>query len=160
MILACCGCAHSSSGLPYSVEPPAGSGVHQIFKVAWSGEKGAGSLKSIQVLINGFRDGRQACYVHYDRAANAFLLVNDSGRGFTRMNVGDAGSLANSQCRLSGPGSSVSTAGDKVKMMLDLDFNPTFAGEKQIFFATRDTAGKQMELKSIGSWTVPMPEGR
>jgi len=99
-------------------------------------------------------DGRNACYVNYDRRENAFYLVDDTGYGSTRIMAGDADELSNSQCRLVGRRSSASVSGNRVKLVLDLHFKPAFAGDRNVFLATVDVSGQEQPFRQSGGWKV------
>ena len=112
----------------------------------------AGRIATARVLINGVREGAHACYIYYE-ASGAFLLVHDSGMGSAPLPLG--GAVQNGQCRLDGAGTSATPSKDGLVLRLNLVFDPGFYGEKQIFVAYDSRAGKQTELRSVGSWWVP-----
>ena len=138
-----------------SVAPEKVSGSHQVLTLTFSDPKGVDHLKSARLLVNGVVDGRKACYVYYDHVENAFLLVNDSGEGSTRMTAGTAESIGNNQCRISGGGSSVSASGNDLIIRLDLALSPDFSGPKHLFLASEDKDGHTTQFQSLGTWTVP-----
>jgi hypothetical protein len=144
----------SSAEAPISISPVAGGGPEQVFTAVFSDPQGVGHVKQARVLINQFADGRQACYVVYDRLENAFYLVNDTGLGSTRMMAGAASELSNSQCRLVGRGSSASASGKNVTLVLDLHFVPVFAGEKNVFLGSADASGEETPFRKAGDWRV------
>ena len=154
-------CSYDASGVCVSVEPAAGSGAHQVFEVRLEDNRGLDRLGIVRILVNGIREGARACYIYYvlpgtpHLPPNAFLLVDDTGLKSTALETGMAGSVRNGQCRLDGAGSAVSLATHRLKIHLNLTFDPGFHGEKQIFVAYDDRMGTQSELQSRGSWWVP-----
>ena len=55
--------------------------------------------------MNGTLNGVNACFIHYDRASNAFFLLNDTATGWLGLIAGSSGSVSNGQCTLNGIGS-------------------------------------------------------
>jgi hypothetical protein len=148
-------CREPEMGACSSVTPAAGSGSRQVFTVTLHGPTGVEHLASVGVLINGVREGNNACYIYYVRQDHTFRLVNDNGLKSMSLAVGGAGSVANSQCRLDGAGSSLETSRNTLALRLNVTFQPQFYGEKQIFVAYDDREGRASTLQSRGSWTVP-----
>src|SRR6185295_16721842 len=85
-------------------------GISQMLAFTITDTAGFTNLGVINVLVNDFLDGRNACYLAYSEAANSLFLVNDAGNGggpFAGSMVldGSAVSIENSQCRIDGLGS-------------------------------------------------------
>jgi trimeric autotransporter adhesin len=160
LLLVGCGEGASSSVAGHSaqsasVSPASGSGSTQSFTLSFSDPKGADHIKSARMLVNTFMDGRKGCYIYYDRPQNAFLLVNDNGVGSAQMTVGAASEIGNSRCRLSGAVSTVLSAETNLTIRLNLVFDPSFAGEKQIFLSSEDADDLTKDLQPYGKWIVP-----
>jgi hypothetical protein len=153
LLLAGCG-EDTGGGSSASVSPDAGSGTNGIFTVTFADPKGAAHIKSARVLINGVVDGREACYVFYDRSQNAFLLINDKGDGSNKLTAGTAGP-ENSQCRLDQAESLGPAGSNSLSIRLNLTFKPSFKGRKQVFLAVDDADGHSPDLQPHGTWIVP-----
>src|SRR5262249_4132620 len=93
-----------------TVGPAAGRGLNQGMDVGFTDAAGGSSMSVVNVLINNFLDGRNACYLAYVVPDNILYLVNDAGdaggpfAGSLVLN-GTGGSIENSQCRITGAGS-------------------------------------------------------
>lgn len=115
---------------------------------------GAGqTIQEARVLLNSQLDGRNACYVYYTVADQAFSLVDDSG---TKSNKAAAGAtmIENSQCSLDISRTSASAESSRVTLALALKFKPAFAGGKQIFLYAESSDGANTGLLPRGSWNV------
>ncbi|SPF50571.1 hypothetical protein SBA4_4430017 [Candidatus Sulfopaludibacter sp. SbA4] len=136
-----------SSLFPASAAAP--SGTAQTFTFDLVDSKGATDIGVVNVLINNFIDGRQACYLAYVQSSNTWLLVDDAGDAggpFAGSMVldGNATDIQNSQCIIDGSGSSASTAtgiGNTLTLELNIIFKSGFTGNHVIWAAGRDTAG-------------------
>ena len=108
--------------------------------------KGAADIGIVNLLVNNFIDGRQACYLAYVAATNSLLLVDDAGdaggpfAGALQLN-GSGGTIQNSQCSVSGQGSSVVTNGNQMTLTLAITFLSPLAGNRVMWVAGRDQAG-------------------
>jgi hypothetical protein len=61
------------------VNPTRGSGLSQTFAFTFTDTLGFQDLGVVDILINNFLDGRQACYLAYSRPLNTLYLVDDTG---------------------------------------------------------------------------------
>ena len=101
----------------------------------------------VNILINSFLDGRNACYLAYSRPYNVLYLVNDAGAALLP-------GLSNSQCAATAY--SASGNGNTLTLTLTLTFTPAFTGNQVIYLAARDTADLNSSgWQAMGSWTVP-----
>ena len=125
------------------------SGTAQTFTFNIVDSKGVADLGVVNVLINNFIDGRQACYLAYVRSNNTLLLVDDGGDAggpFAGSMVpdGSPADIQNSQCIVDAAGSSASTTtgiGNTLTLVLNVIFKSGFNGNHVIWAAGRDTAG-------------------
>ncbi len=144
----------STSPVAGPVSPSSGSGLAQVFTFKYSSANGAGYLKDLYALFNSRLSGVGACWVLYDKLANAFFMANDPGYGTVGpLAPGSGSTLQNSQCSLSGAGSSVNASGNTLTVTLNLTFNKSFAGTQTIF---TDAAGANSGWQKGGIWTVPL----
>ena len=139
-----------------SVSPARGSGSNQAFTFTFTDTKGASDLGVVNMLINTDLNGIQACYLGYDRRFNLLFLVNDaSTQTLPALALNGTGSLTNSQCTVNGVGSSVSSNGNTLTLVLNVTFKAAFIGNRVIYLAARDAAdGNNTGWQSLGSWTV------
>jgi hypothetical protein len=122
---------------------------------------GFADLGVIDILINSFLDGTDACYVAYvpTSATTGYLyLVDDAGDG--RYASGSPAAvpgnyaLANSQCTVYG---TVATASSNtLTLTLQFDFNIfNFAGNQVFYLAARNNSTGNSGWQAVGSVTVP-----
>ncbi len=117
-----------------SVTPVQGTGTAQIFSFEYSDANGLTDLNSLYALFNSSLYGVNACYLAYNRAANALYLVNDANTvSLGPITPGSNATVQNSQCVLNGIGSTVYGWGATLTMNVSLNFKPGFAGGKAIY---------------------------
>jgi hypothetical protein len=127
-----------------------------------SDSAGAQTLNVINLLINSAIDGRHACYLAYVVAAKAVYLVDDAGNaggpfaGIADLN-NNTGTASNSQCTITGQGSSAISAGNVLTLTLNMTFTAGFGGNKVLYTAANDTAGGNSGWIPLGVWKVPVP---
>jgi hypothetical protein len=137
-----------------SVGPAQGSGASQTFTFTFSDTKGAQDLGVVNVLMNNFLDGRQACYIAYSQPFKVLYLVGDAGGGLSAgLMLGGSGSVSNSQCTINASGSSATTNGNTLTLVLNMSFTAGFAGNRVIYTAARDsTDANNSGWQSLGTW--------
>jgi hypothetical protein len=149
---------------PVFLNSSSGSGYTQTFSFTFSDPDGWQDLGVLNVLVNNFLDGRQACYIAYlpsGPASGTVLLVDDAGNAggpFASLLLPGSGSISNGQCTIAGTGSSVTGIGNTLTLTLKITFNPTFVGNKVINMAARDTASHNSGWQSLGVWNIPGPQ--
>src|SRR5260370_27821948 len=110
---------------PVRGKMPAGSMEPVTFTVGDT--KGAADIGIVNLLVNNFLDGRQACYLAYVAAANSLVLVNDAGdaggpfAGTLQLN-GSGATIQNSRCSVIGQVSSRVTNGLQMTLTLAMTF--------------------------------------
>jgi hypothetical protein len=137
-----------------SVTPSSGSGSSQTFTFLYTDTAGAPDLTSVSVLINSSLSAAAACSVIYNRAQNSLALLMDSGAQPASTITPGSGSQLNSQCTLSGSGSSVSITGTVLTLNLALAFQPAFGGNKNVYMQAVSPFGTAA-WQAEGVWTVP-----
>ena len=139
-----------------SVSPSSGNGNVVTFTAQYSDSQGATSLKKVAVLVNTTASADFGCSVTYDPVAGLFHLANDaSSTGSITVTPG-GGNGANSQCVLSGAGSSASLVGNNLTLTVALIFQPGFAGLKTVYLLADDFVTNTGFLAK-GTWTVTNP---
>jgi len=140
--------------------PASGSGTSSTFTFTFSDSAGYASLTVLDVLINSALDGRKACYVAFvpsgASAGSVYLVDNagDAGGPYSGMTLPGSQSVSNSQCTVSGAGSSVSSNGNTVTLTLAITFAAGFAGNQVIYLSAQDASGSS-GWQVLGTWNVP-----
>jgi PKD domain len=138
-----------------SVTPSSGSGSSQTFSFVFSDGNGFTDLSTTYIGFNSTLTWPGGCYTYYDRNANALWLLNDPANLWLGpVTPGAATSLQNSQCTLSGAGSSVSGSGNNLTVNVALSFNSAFGGAKNIYMCALDNSGASSNWQQRGAWTV------
>lgn len=112
------------------------------------------TFKDLRVLINTDVDGRKACYIYFDPAANLLSLTKDAGEGAEHIPIGAAASLSNSQCRLDSNASSFSKSGNTHTLTLGLAFLPSFTGDKNVYLYAETAAGAVTGFVKATTWEI------
>ena len=148
-----------------SLSPASGAGLTQSFTFGFSDTLGWQDLTVMNVLINSALDGGNACYLAFlssGPSSGILYLVNDAGPGpgaGTGLSAGVAipngQTVENSQCRVSGQGSMVSSSGTNTTLTVAITFKPSFAGQKLVYLAAGGLAGNTNSFwQAMGTWAV------
>jgi len=138
----------------------AAAGSNKQFTFTLTDTAGAGDLGVVNVLINKFIDGRQACYLAYVASTNTLLLVDDSGDAGgpyagSMVLSGTSASIENSQCQVSSVGSVVAPGPGTLALTLDITLKSAFAGNRVIYLAGRDRSdGNSTGWQAAATWSV------
>ncbi len=146
-----------------AVTPSSGQGMSQSFALSVSDPLGASDLVTVQLLIGSSTALADACSVTYNARQKVLALTNDAGTGEAgRLAPGELKSFANSQCALSGSGSSITLSGSSLTMVVSLRFDPAFArmggsATKNIYARPVSAAGRgpSAGFTLVGAWIVP-----
>jgi astacin len=136
-----------------SVSPGSGTGLTQKFTMVYSDPHGVSDVKNVSVLFNTSKAPSSACDVLYSVSANRLYLYNDAGTTLSAgVAPGSAATVSNSQCTLTGTGSSFSTSGNDVTLKAALTFTNTFVGKKNVYLSA---GGKTSSsgFAEKGTWT-------
>jgi len=135
-----------------SVTPNSGTGTTQAFTTVVSDSNGGAALNAIYVLFNGSVTAANGCYVQYHPASNQLFLKNDAGTAnLGPLTPGVAGTVANSQCTVSGIGSSYTTSGNDGTLVLALTFASGTAANN-IYVFGGDKNGSNSGWVKEGTW--------
>jgi hypothetical protein len=138
-----------------SLTPNSGSGAERVFTVTYRDTGGAGNIAWGLMSIHANLNAVSGCYIHYDRASNLFLLMNDAASGWLALVPGSTATVQNSQCILRGAGTGRSLSGTDLIVSYDLQFKPGYAGAKEINVQMANQQGKDKPWTRMGTWTVP-----
>jgi hypothetical protein len=141
-----------------SVSPTGGAGTNQTFTFVYSDNAGFARLNPVYLLFNSSLNWAGGCGGNYNQSTNTFSLNNDAGTTFTPGVLGQAGTLANSQCSINLAASSASGAGSTLTLQLAVTFSPSFFNTKTIWMRASDpVAGIFAQNVVKGSWTPALP---
>ena len=142
----------------------ASSGLSNTFSVNVTGPEGYQSVGVVNLLIRDALDARAACYIAYSLPLGVLYLVSDVGPDALSppLILGSGGTVSNSQCIVSGIGSSPlgffnNSTSFSSELRINITFNPSFAGPKLVYAAARDTRDRTYGWEIIGTHTVPGP---
>jgi len=136
-----------------SITPNSGSGAAQTFSAVYSDPNGAADLGTVYVLFNTGVSAAHACYVSYHPSMNLLYLENDGGTGLSAgIALGSAGSVSNSQCTLSGAGSSYSVSGHTATLNVALSFTTTLPTNMYLYASEANTTASNSGWVKAGTW--------
>ena len=140
-----------------SALPASGSGSAQTFSLTVADSAGAANIGYAYLLINSSLSAAGGCYVEFNRAANTFRLQNDAGSAWLGPITLGSGSLANSQCTITGSGASGIANGNNLTVTIPTSFAGAFSGAKTAFGYAYDNALNGSDWVTTGTWTVTAP---
>ena len=138
-----------------SVVPSSGSGPSQRFSFTVSDNGGAGFLTGAATLISTSLSTVNSCSLAWDRTANTISLSFDNpANGSAEVTPGSSQIVSNSQCTLRASDSTVVIGTTSVVLTLDLTFNATYFGAKNVYLEAVEPDGVNSGSIVAGSWTV------
>lgn len=118
----------------FSLAPTSGTGLTHSFTAVYSDPFGTGDMTTLHLLFNTAIAPSNACWVQYDPATNSLYLETNGGNGLTTaLTPGSASTISNSQCTLSGTGTTVTSSGNDVTVTFNLTFSGTFTGNQNVY---------------------------
>jgi hypothetical protein len=142
--------------------PARSSTTGQTYSFTFTDTNGYADLAVVDVLINNSLDGIAACYVAFaptSATSGQLYLVDDAGDGGyasgSPIALPSSSTLSNSQCTISGPGSSVTATGNTLTLNLAITFSSTLAGNQVFYLAARNNSSGNSGWQAVGSLTVP-----
>ena len=145
-----------ATGPPIGGIPSADSAVTGAGNITlkYSSKSGFQYLSAVALLVNSTVIAQNACLVYFVKSTGSFYLINDAGDTFLGpLTPGGAGTLVNSQCTLTGLGSSVAGSGNTLTTTLQLSFSPAFGPTHNVYLYAADQAGMNSGWQKLG--TVP-----
>jgi len=139
-----------------SILPDSGTAASQIFTANYADADGGAAISSVFLLFNTSVSSANACYVQYYPSSNLLYLKNDAGTGVSSgVAPGSSATVSNSQCTLSGTGSSYSYSGNTATLHVALTFSGTAPTNIYLYAVDKDglTSGWQQE----GVWGLVAP---
>ena len=135
-----------------SVTPNPATGVSNTFALKYSDTAGHASLNHVGVIFNPGTLTSNSCYVLYYPAANLLYLYNTAGTATTKITPG-SGTLSNSQCTISGSGTTVVKSGIYLTLNLAVTASSTYTGKQTIFMYAEDASLSNTGWVDKGTWT-------
>lgn len=152
----------TESALPASLVPSSGQGMSQTFALTAYDSAGVGDLEAVHLMISGSGTFANACWVTYFPQRRSFGLVNDERTDYVGfVSPGQVDSVpTNSQCVLTGAGSTVQSSGNFLTMNFSIQFQTAFAnpgpcGEaKTVYSYLVSSGGTTTDVQVMGNWRV------
>jgi hypothetical protein len=135
-----------------SVTPNPATGLSNTFVLTYSDPNGAGDLDVVEVVFGSAVSGSNSCFVLYYPGTNLLYLLNNAGTGTTKITPG-SGTLSNSQCTISGSGTSIVRSGDNLTLNLAVTASSTYTGELNVFMYAEDNSSATTGYVNKGTWT-------
>ena len=146
----------AAGGIPLatSVIPSAGSGPAQRFSFTVSDQGGSEYLLAVAMLFAPTLDTTNACSLVYDRTRNTISLAYDNpANGSAPLTPGSSTVVSNQQCTLRGANTTVAAGATSLVITLDLAFNATFSGAKNVYLYAAESSSNSGWV-TVGGWTV------
>jgi hypothetical protein len=142
---------------PSTSNPQWGSGAGTTMTFTFTDPRGWQDLGVVNVLINNFIDGRNACYLAYSVPASTLYLVNDAGIAqgpyAGAIALGSGNTIQNGQCTVGLIGANGS--GNTLTVSLAVTFKTAFAGNKILYLAAGDLSQNNSGWVPLGIWLWP-----
>jgi hypothetical protein len=138
-----------------SVSPNGQQGSEQTFTFTFSDTGGASTLTTVSALVaTGTSSMTYSCEVTYNAAQNSLALLTDGGAPPNSTITPGSGTAQNSQCILTGSGSTVTTSGNVLTLNLLLGFTQAYIGNKNLYGAAQDLTGSSSGWQNLGTYYI------
>jgi hypothetical protein len=134
-------------------------GIRQPLRFTITDTRGYTNIGVVDLEINNSTAAQDACYAVYEESTNTLYLVDDAGNTggpfAGSMVLNGSGSIANSQCKIEGTGSSATGKGDTLTLKLNIFFYEGFVGNHIVYAAAKGSGGgNDTSWQALGTWTV------
>lgn len=141
-----------------SVSPTTGTNLNQVFTFAVDLPSGA-NLEVLDALISpSLTQFQNACSIRVQPIISlgyTIQLQENQGTGYILPIIaGQSATTENSQCRILGSGSSVTTNGTVVSVQLSVQFKPGFIGQMVTGARTQNSTGYVTQMAQLGTWNL------
>jgi hypothetical protein len=128
----------------------------QTFTFTARDPDGVGDIGIVYWLVNGSPSvPQQTCHGLYSRAANALYLYNDTLTAVSGPLIpGTSGTLQNSQCIVSGTGSSSTSSGTDLTLTLTVASQGTYTNGKKVYLWVKDNENHDTGWVQTGTWNL------
>jgi hypothetical protein len=135
-----------------SVTPNSATGLSNTFVLTYSDTGGYANLNHVGVIFGPATGASDSCYVLYYPAANLVYLLTNAGAATNKLTPG-SGTISNSQCSISGSGTSVVKSGDSLTLNLAVTATTTYTGKQTIFMYADDASSTNTGWVNKGTWS-------
>jgi fibronectin type 3 domain-containing protein len=135
-----------------SATPDPASGLSNTFALTYSDPNGASDLDVVEVDFGSAVSGSNSCFVLYYPATNSLELLTNTGAVSSKITPG-SGTLSNSQCTISGSGTTVVRSGDTLTLNLAVTASSTYTSQQNVFLFAEDNSSAQSGWVKEGTWT-------
>jgi hypothetical protein len=135
-----------------SVTPTPATGLTNTFALTYSDPNGASDLDLVEVDFGSTVSSTNSCFVLYYPATNSIELLTNAGGASSKITPG-SGTLSNSQCTISGSGTTVVRSGDNLTLNLAVTASATYTGAKNIYLFAEDNSAVKTTYVNKGTWT-------
>lgn len=149
--------AADNGGDPMAVSsvPNTGSGPGERFTFTIADPGGASYLTYGAILFAPTFNNVNACLLEWDGVANTISLTYDNpANGQTPFTPGSNNIATNSQCTMNALNSTIVRGATQVLITLDLTFNSSFYGTKNIYLYAAEGSSYRSAWTTVGTWTV------
>jgi hypothetical protein len=139
-----------------TLSPASGAGPSQRFTVTFTDANGGGDITHPRILLNASAASSTAgaCYVDIDRTAGLVRLADDQGATWSSARLGTSDQVQNSQCTVSGSGTTATVSNQTLTATFDLSFRTSFTGTKNVYANAFDAGGLSSSWPLLGTFTV------
>ncbi len=122
------------------------------FQATFSDPSGSSDIAGANLLVAASLSTQHVCWVRYVGSNQSLYLQNDAGSALLGpVQPGGSQTVSNSQCTLSGVGSSV-TSGETLTLTMNLTFAPGYVGSKNLYMYTQTKENVSSGWGSYGTW--------
>ncbi len=139
-----------------SISPYQGTGPNATLTFVYAHPNGWSAIASAEFIINprwepNTRSG--GCYIKYGPGTGLFTLIADDGIGVAGTTApGSSVNISNSQCTLNAAGSSATTSGTTLTLVVPLTFSSSFTGQRHIWMQAVDYNNLSTNWLVYGVW--------
>jgi hypothetical protein len=154
MVLGAYAVGGGSGPVANSAVPGSGSGPGERFSFTVSDPAGATFISGAAILFQSTFNLNNGCYLLWDGIHNTISLTFDNpANGQTPFTPGTPGIATNDECTMNAANSTIVMGATQVIITLDLTFNSTFFGPKNIYLYAGE-ALTNSGWAAVGTWTV------
>jgi YVTN family beta-propeller protein len=136
-----------------TVTPNPATGLTNTFALTYSDTGGYASLYSVGVIFDSAVTPFNTCFLVYYPSNNTLYLYNNNAATGTTWIKPGSGTLSNSQCTITGSGTSVVKSGNNLTLNLEVTASSTYTGTQNIFVKANDNDGSTTGWLNEGTWT-------
>jgi hypothetical protein len=114
---------------------------------------GSEDVTAAELIINSLQTGREGCYVHYERATNTVMLIDDAGAGLAGIaGAGSHGHISNSYCTVSEPATTLVGRRD-ITLSFNVALTDKMKAKRTVFASATSRSGLRRSWQPV--WVFP-----